>query len=158
MGENTVSGEPFHILLIEDEMDHAELVTRSLAENRVANKIHHVTDGEAALDYLHQRGLFTDVTKHPRPHIILLDLRLPKIDGLEVLKEIKTNEDLRTIPVVVLTTSSAEKDITRAYEFNANSYVVKPVTFSKFQELMNDLGFYWLGWNRLPWTVDAEIK
>jgi CheY-like chemotaxis protein len=83
--------------------------------------------------------------------VILLDLRLPKIDGLEVLKEIKNDEELRRIPVVVLTTSEAESDLAQAYEHHANSYLVKPVDFGKFTQLMDDMGFYWLGWNRQPW-------
>ena len=88
----------------------------------------------------------------PWPDMILLDLRLPRIDGLEVLKEIKTDKELRCIPVVVLTTSEAESDIARAYDYYANSYLVKPMDFDKFTQLMQDLGFYWLVWNRLPWS------
>ena len=87
----------------------------------------------------------------PRPSVVLLDLRLPKVDGLEVLKTIKTSEELQGLPVVILTTSEAEQDVAHAYESHANSYLVKPVDFQMFQELMEALGFYWLSWNRSPW-------
>jgi CheY-like chemotaxis protein len=145
-------GEAVHILLVEDEPAHAELIIRGVESNGVANRIHHVQDGEAALDYLFRRGEYTDPRKSPTPHLILLDLRLPKVDGLEVLSAIKADEKLRRIPVVVLTTSEAEADVARAYENHANSYLVKPVDFDKFGKLMGDLGFYWLVWNRHPWA------
>ena len=147
-----MEGEPLVILLVEDNPDHTELVRRSFQDHRVANKIHHVPGGEAALDYVFRRGEYADPQKSPRPHVILLDLRLPKIDGLEVLRVIKADEELRRIPVVILTTSEAERDIARAYENYANSYLVKPVGFDKFTQLMDDLGFYWLCWNRRPWS------
>jgi CheY-like chemotaxis protein len=118
----------------------------------VANKIKHVPDGEEALDYLFRRASYTDPKKSPRPHVIFLDLRLPKVDGLEVLTEIKTSDELRRIPVVVLTTSETEGDVSTAYDNHVNSYLVKPVDFDKFTKLMNDLGFYWLSWNRKPWS------
>jgi CheY-like chemotaxis protein len=147
----TLQGEPLTILLIEDNPAHAELVRRSFEDHRIANEIHHIADGEAALDYLFRRGDYTDPPDSPRPHVILLDLRLPKVGGLEVLKIIKTSAELQTLPVVILTTSAAEADISRAYEYHANSYLVKPVDFSKFSQLMVELGFYWLGWNYYPW-------
>ncbi|MBE7471688.1 MAG: response regulator [Anaerolineae bacterium] len=131
------------ILLVEDNPDHAELVRRSFQNHELANQIYHVADGEAALDYLLQQNF-------PRPHLILLDLRLPKIDGLEVLRQIKTNEELRRIPVVILTTSKAQGDLAGAYNNHVNSYLVKPVSFDKFTRLMDDLSHYWLGWNRQP--------
>ena len=152
-----MTGQPFIILLIEDNPDHVELILRSFQEHRVVNKIYHVSDGEAALDYLFRRGDYADPEKSPRPHVILLDLRLPKIDGLEVLKEIKTAKELQRTPVVILTTSEAERDLAGAYEHNANSYLVKPVDFCKFIQLMNDLGFYWLGWNRQPWGEENDL-
>ena len=136
---------------MEDNPDHTELIMRSFQDHRVANKICHVPDGESALDYLFRRGDYEDPKKSPRPHVILLDLRLPKIDGLEVLNEIKGAEDLRRIPVVVLTTSETEIDVSTAYDNHANSYLVKPIDFDKFTHLMKDLGFYWLSWNRRPW-------
>ena len=145
-----MTGEPLSILLVEDNLDHTELILRSLGENRVANTVRHVRDGEAALDYLYRRGVYAAPETSPRPHVILLDLRLPKIDGLEVLKEIKSDQELQKIPVVVLTTSKAECNVAKAYEFHANSYLVKPVDFGKFTQLMDDLGFYWLAWNQKP--------
>lgn len=148
---NRIEGEPLNILLVEDNPAHAELVMRSFEDYMVANQITHVLDGEQALDYLFKRGEYaSDDAKSPRPHVVLLDLRLPKVDGLEVLKQIKTDKNLHTIPVVILTTSDAEKDVAEAYDYNANSYLVKPVNFQKFSELMNALGFYWLGWNQKP--------
>lgn len=145
-----MDGEPLNILLVEDNEAHVKLILRNLKDHKIANKISVVSDGEAALDYLFRRGDYADPPKNPRPHVILLDLRLPKIDGLEVLKEIKTNDALRRIPVVILTTSEAEKDIACAYDFNANAYLTKPVDFEKFTQLMNDLGFFWLCWNVPP--------
>jgi len=145
-----MTGEALTILLVEDNEDHAELVQRNFADNHVANTIHHVKDGEEALNYLFRKGAYADPAKSPLPNLILLDLRLPKVDGIEVLKEIKASEALKSIPVVVLTSSSAEQDIAKAYASNANSYLVKPVDFEKFTRMMKDLGYYWLAWNRNP--------
>jgi two-component system, response regulator len=145
-----LSGEPLHILLVEDNEAHAELVIRGMRDQQVANRIHHVQDGEQALDYLFMRGAYADPEKNPRPNLILLDLRLPKVDGLEVLTTIKTTPALLRIPVVILTSSDAENDIARSYDHHANSYVVKPLDFKTFTKLMKDLGFYWLGWNAKP--------
>jgi len=143
-------GEPVLVMLVEDNVDHAELVIRTLEEHRIANRIQHFLDGQTALDYLLRREGYGDPASSPRPHMILLDLRLPRVDGLEVLKVIKEDDELRNIPVVILTTSEAEKDVARAYTHHVNSYLVKPVGFEEFSRLMNDLGFYWLGWNTNP--------
>ena len=145
-----MNGEPLIILLVEDNPDHAELIVRSFEEHRIVNQIFHVMDGAQALDYLFHKGAYTDPQSSPRPHVILLDLRLPKIDGLEVLQQIKSSEDLLRIPVVALTSSESERDMARAYNRHVNSYLVKPVDFEKFSKLMDDLGFYWLAWNRKP--------
>jgi CheY-like chemotaxis protein len=142
--------KPILVMLVEDNVDHAELVIRTLEEHRIANRVHHFLDGQSALDYLFRRGEYTDRPSSPLPHVILLDLRLPRVDGIDVLKTIKESDKLKTIPVVVLTTSEAEKDVTRAYNNHANSYLVKPVGFEEFKMLMDDLGFYWLGWNTNP--------
>lgn len=147
MASQKVSGDIVNILLVEDNEAHAELVMRGLADHRISNRIIHVADGEAALDYLNRQGQFTDPETCPTPDLILLDLRLPKVDGLEVLREIKETEALRTIPVVVLTTSEAERDVAQAYKHFANSYLVKPVDYKSFTALMDVLGFYWLSWN-----------
>lgn len=142
-----LTGKPFHILLIEDNEDHAELVIRGMRDQVAANTIHHVTDGEKALDYLFNRGSYADTIQNPRPNLVLLDLRLPRVDGLDVLKAIKTTPELLSIPVVVLTSSEAESDISQSYALHANSYLVKPLDFKMFTRLMKDLGSYWLGWN-----------
>lgn len=146
-----LKGEPLTILLVEDNPDHAELVLRSMADSLIANSIMHVEDGEAALGYLHGRGQYADRRRFPMPHLMLLDLRLPKVDGLEVLRQVKEDENLRVLPVVILTTSDAERDVARAYHYHANSYLTKPVNFSSFEALMKELGFYWLAWNKSPW-------
>jgi two-component system, response regulator len=145
-----LTGEPLHILLVEDNDAHAELVIRGMRDQQVANRIHHVSDGEKALDYLFQRGAYVDSEQNPRPNFVLLDLRLPRVDGLEVLRTIKTTPSLLRIPVVILTSSDAESDIAKSYDYHANSYVVKPLDFRTFTRLMKDLGFYWLGWNAKP--------
>lgn len=147
-----MQGEPITILLVEDDPAHAEIVRRNLESSRIGNRLVHVSDGQAALDYLYCRGTFSDPLLAPRPGLILLDLRLPKVDGLEVLKTVKADDALNQIPVVILTTSSAESDVARAYDCHANSYLVKPVDFTQFVELMEVLGYYWLVWNQFPKT------
>lgn len=143
-------GEPIVILLAEDEPAHAEIVRRTLEMSRIANRMEHVEDGQLALDYLYRRGAYADPATSPRPGLILLDLRMPRVDGLEVLKQIKSDSTLARIPVVVLTTSAAEADIARAYDQHANSFMVKPVDFDKFAAMMETIGYYWLIWNRSP--------
>lgn len=140
------------ILLVEDNPAHAEIVIRSFQDHHITNHIVHVLDGEAALDYLLHRGQFVCADSCPRPRMILLDLRLPKVSGLQLLQEIKTHEVLCSIPVVILTTSEAERDLKLAYAHHVNSYLVKPVDFARFSQLIDDLGFYWLDWNRQPWS------
>ena len=144
------NGEPVVILLVEDDEAHAKLMLRSFEEQRIANRIVHVPDGETAIDYLFRRGDYAEPESSPRPHLILLDIRLPGIDGLEVLREVKASRELSPIPVVIITSSQAERDMTVAYEEHVNSYLLKPLDFKKFQQLMNDLGFYWLVWNHYP--------
>jgi CheY-like chemotaxis protein len=145
-----IGGEPALVLLVEDNADHAELIIRSLEEHSLLNRVRHLPDGQVALDYLLQRGEYSNPDDSPRPCLVLLDLRLPRVDGIEVLKIIKATEELKMIPIVVLTTSAAEKDVMGAYLNHANSYLVKPVGFDQFAQLMDDLGFYWLGWNIAP--------
>jgi CheY-like chemotaxis protein len=145
-----MSGTPFHILLVEDNEDHAELVIRGMRDQQVANTIHHVPDGEKALDYLFNRGPYRDIAEHPRPNLVLLDLRLPRVDGIDVLKTIKSTPEFIRIPVVVLTSSEAESDIAQSYDYHANSYIVKPLDFKSFTRLMKDLGSYWMSWNAKP--------
>jgi len=145
-----MKGDPVEILLVEDDPAHAEIVRRNFESSLIANKMHHVTDGQLALDYLFRINGFSDPASSPRPGLILLDLRLPKVDGLEVLKRIKADPELSRIPVVILTTSSAEYDVVKAYDSHANSYLVKPVDFPQFVALMESLGYYWLAWNQFP--------
>ena len=150
MNPTELKGEPAIILLVEDDPAHAEIVRRNFINFRMANRLMHVADGQLALDYLFRRGEFQDPAKSPQPNLILLDLRLPKVDGLEVLTTIKANPDLARIPVVVLTTSAAEMDMAKAYGNHANSYLIKPVDFPQFLKLMDALGYYWLVWNQFP--------
>ena len=144
-------GEPIVILLVEDDPAHAEIVRRNLESSRLANRLVHVADGQAALDYMYRQEEYSDPEVSPRPGIVLLDLRLPKVDGLEVLATIKSDPGLSAIPVVILTTSSAEADMVKAYGSHANSYLVKPVDFQQFSALMETLGYYWLAWNEYPY-------
>ncbi len=150
-------GDPLEILLVEDNPDHVELIRRSLQDHLIANNLHHVSDGEQAMAYLLHEDQFKGEGSSPRPQLVLLDLRLPKVGGLEVLEKIKNNPKLQTIPVVILTSSEAEKDVTMAYKCKANSYLVKPVDFDQFTRMMKELGFYWLGWNRFPW-LQGELS
>lgn len=142
--------EKFTILLIEDNIAHAELIIRTIQSRNMIKNIIHMEDGENVLDYIYNRGIYTDKKKYCRPHLILLDLRLPKIDGIELLIEIKKHTDLLDIPVVVLTTSEAERDIIKAYQNHVNSYLVKPIEFPAFKKLLDDLSIYWLKWNKQP--------
>lgn len=150
-----MNGEPVVLLLVEDNEDHAVLALRSLQASPVVKHVVHVRDGEEALDYLYRRGAYTDPKNSPRPHVVLLDLRLPKMDGLEVLQRIKADETLCRIPVVVLSTSEAEVDVARAYAYHANSYLVKPLNPKDFPQMMTDLGFHWPGWNRSPGMMQS---
>ena len=139
--------EPALILLVEDNPDHAELIVRSFEDHPIKNRILHLSDGEAALDYLLRQD---QVPSAPVPRLVILDLRLPKVDGLEVLRQIRIHQPLDSLPVVVLSTSKAESDVDRAYERQANSFLVKPLDFVSFTSLITDLGYYWLGWNHFP--------
>jgi CheY-like chemotaxis protein len=152
MASEDVHSAPSTILLVEDNIPHAELVKRSLETHQIANRIYHVADGEAALEYLFRQGMYADPVTSPRPHVVLLDLRLPRLSGLEVLRAIRAASDsnVHTVPVVVLTTSTAPQDVMSAYAQHANSYLVKPVDFAQFMQLMHALGLYWLGWNYYP--------
>ena len=138
------------VLLVEDDEDHAELVRRNLMSQPVRCRITHVNNGESALDYLHRRGDYAEAERSPRPDLILLDLRLPRVDGMTVLADIKSAPELQTIPVVVLTSSAAHPDVSQAYLRHANSYLVKPLDLVSFEGLMKELGLYWFTWNQAP--------
>ena len=135
------------ILLVEDNQDHAEIFIRSLKKNQVNCQITHLNDGEKALVYLFGTTMTPESIPLEKPDLILLDLRLPKIDGLEVLENIKKSPHLNMVPVIILTSSSAESDIAKAYNHNANSYVVKPLYYPRFVEMVSQLGGYWLKFN-----------
>ena len=137
--ENTIE-----IVLIEDNLFEAELAIKALEKNNLANKVLHIDDGEEALDFIFCRGKYNNRANIPLPKVILLDLKLPKVDGLQILKEIKSNPLTKSIPVVILTSSQEERDIVESYQLGANSYLVKPVNFESFAKAIADLGFYWL--------------
>jgi len=138
------------ILLVEDDPSDVELTIRALKKHNLANKLVHVKDGSEALDFIFSRGSYAgrDISKGPR--VILLDLKMPKVDGIEVLKEIKSNELTKRIPVVVLTSSREDPDIETCYSLGVNSYVVKPVEFEQFVKVISDLGLYWMILNQPP--------
>ena len=138
------------ILLVEDNHDHAELTLRALKNGNVLNEVFWVKDGAEALDFLEHRGPYTDPATAPRPGLILLDLNLPKVDGHEVLRRIKADDTLRTIPVVMLTTSAREDEVSECYKAGANSYMCKPVQFPEFMERVRTIKLYWLLTNLPP--------
>ena len=138
------------ILLVEDNPNDVELTLRALKKHNLANKVHVVKDGAEALDYIFSRGTYENRNVNERPKLILLDLKLPKVDGLEVLRQIKSDERTKTIPVVVLTSSREEQDMIESYKLGVNSYIVKPVDFDKFLDAVSKLGLYWLLLNEQP--------
>jgi two-component system, response regulator len=132
------------ILLVEDNPRDAELTIRALKKKNLANSLYHVEDGVEALDFLFARGRYSDRDINNAPKVVLLDLKLPRIDGLEVLTAIKADERTQAIPVVIVTSSAEDPDIQKAYQLGANSYVIKPVQFDAFMEAMVRVGIYWL--------------
>ncbi len=146
-------GNQVEILMVEDNPNDAELALRSLKKNNITNSVVHVTDGEEALDFLFARGKFAHRTLENWPKVVLLDLKLPKVDGLELLRAMRADPRTKLIPVVVLTTSREESDIVESYRLGVNSYIVKPVDFDKFTEAVKDMGLYWLLLNQPPTKV-----
>lgn len=138
------------ILLVEDNPDDAELALRAFRQNRIANTVRVVHDGAEALDYLFARGAYADRDASVAPQVVLLDLKLPKVDGLEVLRALRADPRTRLVPVVVLTSSVEEDDVVRSYELGGNSYIRKPVDFAQFVEAVRQLGLYWLVLNVPP--------
>lgn len=141
------ANRPVEFLLVEDDQAHAELIMLTLQDNGVLNGVNHVRDGAEALAFLRREGEHANA---PRPDVVLLDLMLPKLNGHEVLAEIKSDENLMSIPVVILTTSENEIDRAQAYQGHANSYLSKPVNFERFQNMVKDLNLYWTVWNHPP--------
>lgn len=138
------------ILLVEDNSTDAELTTRALRKHNFANHLLWVKDGAEALDFIFGAGAYAGRNTKHEPRVILLDLRLPKVDGLEVLQRIKTDEKTKLIPVVVITSSQEEEDITRSYKLGVNSYINKPIQFEDFVKTISELGLYWLVYNKPP--------
>jgi two-component system, response regulator len=137
------------ILLVEDNMADARMTMMALEEKKIANKIVHVKDGAEALDYLFVRGQYAEREMNGMPVLILLDLKMPKLNGIEVLEAIKSNERTKKIPVTVFTSSQEDPDVKRCYELGVNSYVVKPLDFDSFNTVVQDIGLYWLVVNHL---------
>lgn len=144
------SKRPIIILIADDDAEDRMLIKEALDESRLTNAVQFVENGEELMDYLHNRGNFTDKEKYPTPGLILLDLNMPKKDGREALKEIKADDHLRVLPVVVLTTSKAEEDILRTYNLGVSSFITKPVSFSSLVDVMKTLSKYWFEIVELP--------
>jgi len=142
--------KPITILYADDDAEDRMLVRDAWAENRLANQLHFVEDGEELMDYLRRRGQYTHLSGEPLPGMILLDLNMPRKDGREALQEIKADPRLRSIPVVILTTSKADEDILRAYDLGVNSFILKPVTFDSLVEITRTLSKYWFEVVELP--------
>ncbi len=149
-GESKMGMEEIEILLVEDNPTDAELTMRALKRKNMANQVVWVKDGEEALDFIFAKGEYSHRNPDDLPKLILLDLRMPKVDGLEVLQRIKAEENTRKIPVVVLTSSKEDRDIVESYELGVNSYVSKPVEFDQFIDAVSTLGFYWMLINNPP--------
>ena len=141
---------PIEILLVEDNPNDVELTLHALQKNKLSNRIHVVGDGQEALDFLFCQGAYKDRDAKLEPKVVLLDLKLPKVDGLEVLRRIRADERTRVLPVVIMTSSRQERDIVEGYRLGINSYIVKPVDFDQFTESVRQIGCYWLLLNQPP--------
>jgi two-component system response regulator len=148
--EATMEERPVEILLVEDNPNDVELTLHAFKKNNLSNPIRVVRDGSEALEFIFATGAYASCSIEHAPKVILLDLKLPKVDGLEVLRQIKSDPRTRTIPVVVLTSSREERDIVESYNLGVNSYIVKPVDFEQFTEAVHTLGLYWLLLNQPP--------
>jgi CheY-like chemotaxis protein len=142
--------EKVEILLAEDNDRDAEMTLRALRKNNLGNSVHRVKDGAEALDFLFRTGEYADREPDSLPRLILLDLKMPKLDGIEVLKRIKSEERMRSLPVVIMTSSNEERDVVESYRLGVNSYIVKPIDFPKFIEVVASIGLYWVVVNRMP--------
>ena len=142
--------EEVEILLVEDNPKDAEMTQRALRKHNLGNKVHWVKDGAEALDYAFCRGEYSDRSPGRPPRLILLDIKMPKVDGIEVLRQIKGDEKMRGVPVVVMTSSNEERDVVDSYRLGVNSYIVKPIEFPAFLEVVAKIGLYWVLTNRVP--------
>ena len=138
------------ILLVEDNPADAEMTLRALRRNNLANKVHWVKDGEQALEFMFRGGEYAGRDPNAAPKLILLDIKMPKVDGIEVLRRLKANDETRAVPVVVMTSSNEERDVLESYRLGVNSYIVKPVQFEVFLETVAKIGLYWVITNRVP--------
>jgi CheY-like chemotaxis protein len=138
------------ILLVEDNPDDVALALRAFKKNNIVNEMKVIASGEEALDFLFARGIYAERVSEPLPEVVLLDLKLPKVDGLEVLRQIRASSRTRLLPVVILTSSREERDVVAGYSLGCNSYIQKPVDFSQFAEAVRQLGMYWLVLNEAP--------
>jgi len=151
-----MNSKAIDVLLVEDNIDDAELVIRSLKKYNLANNLFHVEDGEEALEFIFATGKFAGIRNvSSTPKVVLMDIQMPKINGIEVLRRMKLDERTKAIPVVMLTSSNQDPDIKTSYALGANSYIVKPVDFDRFAEAMKNLGFYWLLLNYPPVTRNS---
>ena len=144
------SQKSFTVLVVEDDPDLADWMIDCLQNQTIPLNIHHAINGEMALQYLLQKGRFSSPQSSPRPHLILLDLHLPKYSGLEILKKIRSHSDLENIPVIILSGSQSDPDMQQAYRLHANSYLVKPIDSTEFEALLKLICQYWLLWNNVP--------
>jgi two-component system, response regulator len=145
-----MSNNEVELLLVEDDPNDVELTLIALRKHKLANKIHVVRDGEEALDFLFSRGAYAHRSTNGPPKVILLDLKLPKVSGLEVLKAVKSDPRTQVVPVVVMTSSREQRDMVEGYRLGVNSYIQKPIDFNQFQAIIKDLGYYWLVLNQGP--------
>ena len=143
------------ILLAEDNPTDAEMTMRALKKGNIVNKLLWVKDGVDALDFIHCRGIYESRDFHQQPKLILLDLKMPRLEGLDVLRDLKSNERTRSIPIVVMTSSNQDRDVTESYQLGVNGYVTKPVQFGDFMEVVAQIGMFWLILNRSPGVSEA---
>ena len=150
---DTRPAEPVEILLAEDEPSDADLCMRALRRKNVANRVVWVQDGAEALDFLFARGSYASRADADRPRLLLLDIMMPRVDGFEVLRQLRADERFATMPVVIMTSSAEERDIVKSYDLRVNSYVPKPVDFASFQHAVEEVGLYWMLLNKVPGEV-----
>lgn len=146
-----MNAEPIDILLVEDNVHDAELTIRALLKSGITNPLLHVKDGEEAINFMYGKGHYSNKNANDLPKLILLDLKMPKVDGIEVLRVLKGDEHLKKVPVVLLTSSKEDKDVKECYSCGVNSYIVKPVDFDSYKKSVTSVAFYWLTLNQLPY-------